>query len=208
MRGATINGSAPSSPSGFQSTHPMRGATDRRVHLALVVGISIHAPHAGCDKLQVVFNTLLGISIHAPHAGCDNYFSRNDDGQGISIHAPHAGCDYDVFRYDKRLGHFNPRTPCGVRLEDQGKRGWVIDFNPRTPCGVRPTSWPRSATKLPISIHAPHAGCDAVNRYALLGGKDISIHAPHAGCDPTARSGRPDIGDFNPRTPCGVRLDR
>jgi len=48
----------------------------------------------------------------------------------------------------------------------------------------------RGATKLgilpvqllPISIHAPHAGCDLIAEmgYNAIA---ISIHAPHAGCD-------------------------
>ena len=56
--------------------------------------------------------------------------------------------------------HFNPRTPCGVRL---------------TCSSMRPaTSW--------ISIHAPLAGCD-LQRGAPAIRRTISIHAPLAGCD-------------------------
>ena len=35
--------------------------------------ISIHAPHAGCDRIAALESTVggHGISIHAPHAGCD-----------------------------------------------------------------------------------------------------------------------------------------
>ena len=32
---------------------------------------------------------------------------------------------------------FNPRTPCGVRLEGQDPSTATRSFNPRTPCGVR-----------------------------------------------------------------------
>ena len=55
-----------------------------------------------------------------------------------------------------------------------------------------------------ISIHAPHAGCDI---YAARAGRAqiISIHAPHAGCDAVASDVRAAVADFNPRTPCGVR---
>ena len=101
--------------------------------------------------------------------------------------------------------HFNPRTPCGVRLCHYDNIRLPNNFNPRTPCGVRLTqpiplcshaaqfqsTHPmRGATKryiqglwvLAISIHAPHAGCDAFLRMpAAL--HQISIHAPHAGCD-------------------------
>ncbi len=37
-------------------------------------------------------------------------------------------------------------------------------------------------------------------------GSDISTHAPLAGCDLRLHETMPDATDFNPRTPCGVRL--
>ena len=36
----------------------------------------------------------------------------------------------------------------------------------------------------------------------------ISIHAPHAGCDDKQTTNDKKTGDFNPRTPCGVRQDK
>ena len=56
-----------------------------------------------------------------------------------------------------------------------------------------------------ISIHAPLAGCDQA-RCIQPARSCISIHAPLAGCDPSSPSGQPPCSDFNPRTPCGVRL--
>ena len=56
-----------------------------------------------------------------------------------------------------------------------------------------------------ISIHAPLAGCDVDGR-ADRREPDISIHAPLAGCDRTRPSRTHRTADFNPRTPCGVRL--
>ena len=41
--------------SGFQSTHPWRGATRLRVVFSALLGISIHAPLAGCDRLRIRF---------------------------------------------------------------------------------------------------------------------------------------------------------
>ncbi len=38
--------------------------------------------------------------------------------------------------------------------------------------------------------------------------RGISIHAPLAGCDQRCQGGRIGGGDFNPRTPCGVRRVR
>ena len=56
----------------------------------------------------------------------------------ISIHAPLAGCDPMPRAAVLLLPHFNPRTPCGVRLRD------VV----------------HNAAVRAISIHAPLAGCD------------------------------------------------
>ena len=57
----------------------------------------------------------------------------------ISIHAPLAGRD-DVHRDTAYNGpkHFNPRAPCGARLQETRGNGTPIDnFNPRAPCGAR-----------------------------------------------------------------------
>ena len=48
------------------------------------------------------------------------------------------GCDRKAVCGPNRKTHFNPRTPCGVRLEPRGVHmAGQNDFNPRTPCGVR-----------------------------------------------------------------------
>ena len=100
-------------------------------------------------------------------------------------------------------------------------------FNPRTPCGVRRVRLKDVRVYTSISIHAPHAGCDidmlaaiktwvefqsthpmrGATGFAKVFGADylISIHAPHAGCDLYMRIRPTFRGNFNPRTPCGVR---
>ena len=101
----------------FQSTHPVRGATQYPGMLCRQVSISIHAPRAGCDeqafgevevksdyfnprtpcgvrpKQDEPFVNSVGISIHAPRAGCDYVFCNYVTNFLISIHAPRAGCD-------------------------------------------------------------------------------------------------------------------
>ena len=57
-------------------------------------------------------------------------------------------------------GHFNPRTPCGVRPDVAKALGSNGDFNPRTPCGVRPCRPGAYYAGIRISIHAPRVGCD------------------------------------------------
>ena len=102
-------------------------------------------------------------------------------------------------------GHFNPRTPRGVRHDD--------DEPPVKKKGFQSTHPARGATKrslsrgvtTKISIHAPREGCDYFYvwswRYV-----DISIHAPREGCDwITSAPATKEFDNFNPRTPRGVR---
>ena len=55
----------------FQSTHPLRGATEPVRALTVHGVISIHAPLAGCDWNYGSGSVRFSISIHAPLAGCD-----------------------------------------------------------------------------------------------------------------------------------------
>ena len=71
LRGATVKRVDDNVDSRFQSTHPLRGATIRNYISVSVCHISIHAPLAGCD--DTTYNNIIAfiISIHAPLAGCD-----------------------------------------------------------------------------------------------------------------------------------------
>ncbi len=101
--------------------------------------------------------------------------------------------------------NFNPRTPCGVRPGCTKVNGYFWYFNPRTPCGVRPGRWAKLSTCNRFQSTHPLRGATLrVNHdFPVI---QISIHAPLAGCDkkPPSTSGTPR--NFNPRTPCGVRL--
>ena len=148
-------------PSVFQPTHPLRGATEERIKVANHRIISTHAPLAGCDRwrLQKRLKSSqfqpthplrgataeedcrvndLAISTHAPLAGCDAAYSLYTlPSYSISTHAPLAGCDSAVLRV-MRLGEFQPTHPLrgATRLEAFGS-DFKNYFNPRTPCGVR-----------------------------------------------------------------------
>ena len=170
--------------------------------------ISIHAPLAGCDDVYARYfrtnfdfqstHPLRGatpgrscsagsscISIHAPLAGCD--YAKilwSVCNFAISIHAPLAGCDpHRVQRWQSGHKHFNPRTPCGVRPSFVRSMAPEVEFQSTHPL--------RGATLCP----ATGAGQ----------GGTISIHAPLAGCDCGWWTGSTGPGNFNPRTPCGVR---
>ena len=80
---------------GFQSTLPLRGATDCLWVPLCTVPISIHAPLAGSDQSHTPDTLLPLISIHAPLAGSDLESTGDDVPHSISIHAPLAGSDED-----------------------------------------------------------------------------------------------------------------
>ena len=192
---------------GFQSTHPLRGATRRSGGDRVLPLISIHAPLAGCD-LQARqglpafrdFNprTPCGVRpLRAHRLGVAMEFQSTHPlrgatcgdqkvcaGRRISIHAPLAGCDWQSRVKVMSSRNFNPRTPCGVRLGTGAVRVLLL---------------------LRISIHAPLAGCDRRN-LRTPSREHISIHAPLAGCDSSGVRSTQNIFNFNPRTPCGVRL--
>ena len=99
----------------FQSTLPMRGATNPVNLPRAGRTISIHTPHAGSDDQQgyntgqlpdfnphspcgerrsiSAFTYRDRISIHTPHAGSDVRGCQSVPGCQISIHTPHAGSD-------------------------------------------------------------------------------------------------------------------
>ena len=99
MRGATRPRRIGAKEKEFQSTRPMRGATNFQTHFRQFLPISIHAPHAGRDLTQPDTLVALIISIHAPHAGRDRW----------TVHSS-GGWQY-----------FNPRAPCGARQQKYTK---------------------------------------------------------------------------------------
>ena len=113
------------------------------------------------------------------HQAADQFYTS------ISIHAPHAGCDDRSGGSLAKISNFNPRTPCGVRHFDLTL---LIRFH------------------FTISIHAPHAGCDSGT--CAINGSISAFQSTHpmrgATRTPSRRSS--SVCDFNPRTPCGVRL--
>ena len=169
---------------GFQSTHPLRGATGIFHHRALALLISIHAPLAGRDLTPDALSfAFLGISIHAPLAGRDpdHYFNA------VAIRLfqstrPLRGATYrSHIRF--RSSIFQSTRPLrGATSLHRSKLLPLSHFNPRAPCGARPYRQ-YGQRELPISIHAPLAGRDET-------------------ATPPARCRR----YFNPRAPCGARL--
>ena len=130
----------------FQSTRPMRGATNAKSYPRIDKIVSIHAPHAGRDKKMCIRDRSYSVSgqLH------------------VSIHAPHAGRDFWILLPKELRLSFNPRAPCGARpilsiskllfmpfQSTRPMRGATyplvqmprlrLCFNPRAPCGARHT---------------------------------------------------------------------
>ena len=148
--------------------------------------ISIHAPRVGSDtctpstrKSATTFQSTLpvwGATIRSGNGG-----GKND----ISIHAPRVGSDaHFCHSFAVSSYHFNPRSPCGER-PDIMVSSWLIPG---------------------ISIHAPRVGSDAVRENARLSLPGISIHAPRVGSDKIWLFKLLVTANFNPRSPCGERL--
>ena len=188
----------------FQSTLPVWGATNSPKKQNIERRISIHAPRVGSDlqRLEEVRQSV--ISIHAPRVGSDEPHALPIRIHVISIHAPRVGSDDMRRRYSFTGTHFNPRSPCGERLEREERGARAPNFNPRSPCGERQSQWELLVgwyifqSTLPvwgatvsgqcrsfsasISIHAPRVGSDfddSSDVFVYL----ISIHAPRVGSD-------------------------
>ena len=77
----------------FQSTRPVRGATDLLFRVDRLIRVSIHAPRAGRDPLRAPLGIRSCVSIHAPRAGRDVFRVSAALFLKVSIHAPRAGRD-------------------------------------------------------------------------------------------------------------------
>ena len=147
----------------------------------------------------------LWISIHAPLAGCDRpSCSPKTCRRKFQSTHPLRGATCTSRSIIRMKPDFNPRTPCGVRLELHMSFSAILYFNPRTPCGVRRAG---CLTTLRKSNFNPRTPCgvrplfaellvhfiefqsthplrgatpkEGLNELVIL----ISIHAPLAGCD-------------------------
>ena len=213
----------------------MRGATAQTApDLGAKIGISIHAPLAGCDD-GTRAATCASRSFQSTHPlrGATLRQMYPERVRYISIHAPLAGCDPTSRPSSTTYSRFQSTHPLrgATSVDLRHPAALVPHFNPRTPCGVRLMIGLYAGLRREISIHAPLAGCDIQCVEHRLQGSFISIHAPLAGCDGHASVSPPSCAlfqsthplrgatvvsninvhaaaNFNPRTPCGVRPDK
>ena len=191
----------------FQSTHSLRSATAVLTTQYIVPSVSIHALLAECDikplkerKTKSCFNprTPCGVR-HIPPSSIppgkrfqSTHSLRSATAvlttqyivPSVSIHALLAECDFLFHLWIAPVRCFNPRTPCGVRL-------WrFLDLNCST--------WFQSTH----SLRSATSGNKPRNNKTI-----VSIHALLAECDPCEPCNSVHVFGFNPRTPCGVRLE-
>ena len=147
----------------------------------------------------------------------------------ISTHAPLAGRDRPDFSATESRNNFNPRAPCGARLQissyahplhkfqpTRPLRGATAKssalgssschFNPRAPCGARPSCRPLPSAR--GRDFNPRAPCGA-RRWTLPRPAPPSAFQPTRPLRGATGSrpcrARPAAADFNPRAPCGAR---
>ena len=155
-------GAGPATSARFQSTHSLRSATSTHFPFPNRHRVSIHALLAECDH-QCVFFFSVYILFQSTHSLRSATFVADNPMrtlEPVSIHALLAECDLQKWHDNPPMVRFNPRTPCGVRLEPRPMPKVNLGFNPRTPCGVRPE--PKMAKDILnlVSIHALLAECD------------------------------------------------
>ena len=167
----------------FQSTLPVRGATDYLPTDDKYIGFQSTLPVRGATVRVRVLGVVNGISIHAPRAGSDRR--------------------HMVLRRSRT--YFNPRSPCGERPKPPIRKAENKIFQSTLP--VRgATSWETIARRLHyISIHAPRAGSDTMTIADAAPILDFNPRSPCGERPRQATTGRMSA-HFNPRSPCGERL--
>ena len=123
----------------FQSTRPMRGATDEVLNVLDAAVISIHAPHAGRDL---------------------RYTGTCRDGLNISIHAPHAGRDRGAPRWLPVMDSFQSTRPMRGATAEIVFAEHHRRISIHAPHAGRDNTFHLTEAVIGISIHAPHAGRD------------------------------------------------
>ena len=145
----------------FQSTLPVWGATAPVTVSVPCTHISIHAPRVGSDVGITKLPSDERISIHAPRVGSDRAFLRGGQTGGISIHAPRVGSDSRQAAKASLKDYFNPRSPCGERLQLDEITFKSRIFQSTLPVWGATVAFAGGSAGNFISIHAPRVGSDS-----------------------------------------------
>ena len=116
VRGATERYGADWLAKKFQSTRPVRGATSHSLFTRRF--LPCFNPRAPCGARLLIASlhaVSCRVSIHAPRAGRDTPAQPRTPRELVSIHAPRAGRDSRTGARAITSKSFNPRAPCGAR---------------------------------------------------------------------------------------------
>ena len=110
----------PSWPLPFQSTHPARGATVcRRATMDVFTCFNPRTPRGvRRETCAYVARYVMKFQSTHPARGATRRRRAPREEEGISIHAPREGCDKTFLIKRCYNKNFNPRTPRGVRHDD------------------------------------------------------------------------------------------
>ena len=123
---------------------------------------------------------------------------------GVSIHAPRVGCDTGNQFFNIIRNGFNPRTPGGVRHDEDLELENISSFNPRTPGGVRHLVSDFILT--PTCCFNPRTPGGVRRRIKKQTQIRNRFQSTHPGWGATTRKVLAmRAKSFNPRTPGGVR---
>ena len=163
LRGATGDVLIYDFPNTFQPTRPLRGATRRDKGTLSCTVISTHAPLAGRDRIAPVSISadVIGFQPTRPLRGATKSFSARAAAQRFQPTRPLRGATHGVALLENNAVHFNPRAPCGARLDLEDKEILTYEFQPTRPLRGATLNLKRyEGGDFPISTHAPLAGRD------------------------------------------------
>ena len=117
----------------FQSTLPMKGATQPPCIWSVGYNVSIHAPNEGSDGQGLQPYKYSSVSIHAPNEGSDSFVNPPWVAALVSIHAPNEGSDLSIARMEASFKMFQSTLPMkGATICRRRDQRHCRRFNPRS----------------------------------------------------------------------------
>ena len=144
------------------------------------------------------------ISIHAPHAGCDRLYRWERHNAYISIHAPHAGCDVLLADVLVLLAEFQSTHPMRGATRTETTFSTSTAFQSTHPMRGATRRAARDATRPTFQSTHPMRGATRKQVMRTRCNPFQSTH-PMRGATVLLCKFLLDKQNFNPRTPCGVR---
>ena len=146
----------------FQSTLPVWGATKLHRLVLDCRDISIHAPRVGSDVIPPLsWPHPADFNPRSPCGERPMLLIPCSTSRQISIHAPRVGSDRIRLPTLSALLSFQSTLPVwGATLRFLALFVRLGHFNPRSPCGERPSETVVFTVSSQISIHAPRVGSD------------------------------------------------